>query len=224
MTLFETRIHASRHLSNEEKEAVIDTIKFLIKENKWAIQDKPKNRDFKKVTHLGDRDIIDIIYRFIKPQNIVAVIPNRNYPRQGSIELYLLKMYIKKYSVHLKVDVTENKVEFWSIHSLNSSLDRDYQYASDYAEDNLPKTFAWEWQNNYNSIAPKGFKIINKFVKDKTIHFDFECGDVNYDNATLFLKQLFDSKPKRLYDILYIDGHIQLDAVAGGIEIKLEEK
>ena len=99
MTLFETRIHASRHLSNEEKEAVIDTIKFLIKENKWAIQDKPKNRDFKKVTHLRDRDIIDIIYRFIKPQNIVAVIPNRNYPRQGSMELYLLKMYIKKYSV-----------------------------------------------------------------------------------------------------------------------------
>ena len=47
---------------------------------------------------------------------------------------------------------------------------------------------------------------------------------MNYDNATLFLKQLFDSKPKRLYDILYIDGRIQLDAVAGGIEIKLEEK
>jgi hypothetical protein len=173
---------------------------------------------------LQDKDIIDIIYNYIKPQNIVAVIPNRNYPKQGSIELYLLKMYIKKYSVYVKVDVTKDKVEFWSIHSLTSTLDRDYQYASDYAEDNLPKTFAWEWQNNYNSIAPKGFKITNKFIKGKTIHFDFECGDVNYDNAPLFLKQLIDSKPKRLYDIYYIGGHMQLDVVAGGIEIELEEK
>ena len=224
MTLFETRIHASRHLSNEEKNAVVDIIKFLIKENKWVIQDKSKNIEFKRVSHLTYEQIIDIIYTYIKPQNIVAVIPNRNYPKQGSAELYLLKMYIKKFSVYVKVDVTEDKVEFWSIHSLTSTLDRDYQYASDYSEDNLPKTFANEWVQNYNSIAPKGFKIINKFVNGKTIHFDFECGEVNYDNAKQFLDKLVNSKPKRLYDIYTIGNHIQLDTVAGGIEIELEEK
>lgn len=224
MTLFETRIHASRHLSNEEKEAVVDTIKFLISDNKWVIQNKRKNKDFKRETHLQDEEIINIIYKYIKPQNIVAVIPNRNYPNEGSPELYLLKMFIKKYSVYVKVDVTENKVEFWSIHSLTSTLDRDYQYASDGAEDNLPKVFTKEWEQKYNSIAPKGYKIVNKFVNGKNIHFDFECGEVNYDNAKNFVNQLIDSKPKRLYDIYSIGKHLQIEAVAGGIEIELEEK
>lgn len=224
MNLLETRIAASRHLSDEEKEAVVETIKFHIADGKWKIQDKPKNREFKRFSRLSEKEIIDIIYQHISPRNIVAVIPNRNYPSKGSIELYLLKMYIKKFSVYVKVDVTDNKAEFWSIHSLTSSLDRDYQYASDYSENNLPKTFAWEWQQNYNSIAPKGYKIINRFVNDMTVHFDFECGNVTYENAKNFFKQLMDSKPKRLYDIYYIGKSMQLDLVAGGIEIELTEK
>lgn len=224
MNLLETRIAASHHISNEEKEAVIESIKFHIKNGNWKIQNKPKNIEFKRFSHLTDQEIIKIIEEHIKPQNIVCVIPNRNYPAKGSIELYLLKMYIKKYSVYVKVDITEDKVEFWSIHSLTSSLDRDYQYASDYAENNLPKTFAWEWQQNYNSIAEKGFKISNRFVNDMTIHFDFECGEVNYENGRNIVPNLIKSKPNRLYDIYYIGKSMQLDLSAGGIEIEITEK
>lgn len=221
---FETRVEMSRHISNEEKNAVVEEIKKAISSYRARILPKPKNEQFMRFTHLSENDILSIIQEHLKPQCIVGVIPNRNYPEKGSPELYLMKMWIKKYSTYVKVDLRKGKVEFWSIHSLTSSLDRDFQYASDYKEDNLPKTFAWEWMQAYNDKCKQGFKIINRFVKGKTLHFDFECGDVDYDNGRDIVPILLETKPKRLYDIYYIGKSMQLDIVAGGIEIELVEK
>lgn len=214
----------SRHISDEEKNAVVEEIKSAIENHKAKILDKPKNEQFKRYTHLSEKEILGIIKEHLKPQCIVGVIPNRDYPYKGSPELYLMKMWIKKYSTYVKVDLIKGKVEFWSIHSLTSTLDRDFQYASDYKEDNLPKTFAWEWMQSYNQKCKPGYKIINRFVKGKTLHFDFECGQVDYDNGRDIVPILLETKPHRLYDIYFIGKHMQLDIVAGGIEIEITEK
>ena len=75
-----------------------------------------------------------------------------------------------------------------------------------------------------NEKAPKGFEIESSFINDNYVHFDFACGEVNYENVKSFINILIDSKPHRLYDIDEQCGHIQLDIVAGGIEIGLTEK
>lgn len=221
---YETRIYASRHLDNSEKNAVVEHIKDSIERNRWSIHKNEKNNKFKQMSGMNYSQIMDIIKTYIQPKNIVCVIPNNNYPKQGSQELYLLKMYIKKFSVYVKVDITEKSAEFWSIHSLTGTLDRDFQYASDYQENNLIKTFVWEWKQKYNEKAPAGFKVISSFINDMTAHFDFECGDVNYDNAGKFLNLFMSSIPHRLYQIKNINGHIQLDLNAGGVDVELEEK
>jgi hypothetical protein len=214
----------SRHISNEEKNSVIEAIQSLIDQKKWKIQDRQSNNKFKKMSGMSKPEIISIIRKYIKPQNIVGVIPNKNYPEYGSPELYLLKMFIKQFSVYVKVDIKKDCVEFWSIHSLTGTLDRDFQNASDYSENNLIRTFVWEWKQKYNEKAPEGYEIINSFIIGNSVHFDFACGDVNYNNVKNFINLLIETKPHRLYDIAELNSHVQLDIDSGGIRIKLVEK
>ena len=221
---YETRVMMSRHISNEEKDSVVEHIKSCIGNHKATILSRPQNVKFFNYTHLDKTDIFNIIFQYLQPKNIIGVIPNNNYPSQGSPELYLIRMYIKKYSAYIKVDLEKDSATFISLHSLTGTLDRDFQQASDYQENNLIKTFVWEWKQKYNEKAPAGFEIESSFIHDNYVHFDFACGEVNYENVKSFINILIDSKPHRLYDIDEQCGHIQLDIVAGGIEIGLAEK
>lgn len=216
----ESRVDMSRHISNEEKNAVVEEIKAAIRKGNATLLPKPKNRQFLSKAHLSESEVFRLIETYLKPQCIIGVMPNRNFPKSGSPELYLMKMYIKKFSAYIKVDLFKNKAVFWSIHELTSTLDRDFQHASDYQEDNLLKVFAWEWSQAYNAQCDKSLKIVNRFIRGKTLHFDFACGTVDYNVAEKIVPILMKTKPHRLYDISVQ----QSDIRAGGIEFELLEK
>lgn len=221
----ESRVIANRHLDVSEKDAVVEYIKECVYANKYKVVQRNETLGFLRWLRLDANQAAREIADALEAKNVMAVIENRNYPRQGSKELYLIRMYLRNKPTYVKVDIDQPYITFISIHLLKSYPYVDYQYAKDGSENNLPKMYVKEWVKNYRKSKPQ-YQIKNYFVNGNTVHFDF------YEQMTMafskeILPDLWKVRPKHLYDFAtkaHNRNELEIEIAGGGIEITLAEK
>ena len=76
--LFETKVNAKRHFTNEEAKEIVETVKQSIDDGTFDIVDRKKNRDYLKAEKLTKKTAPQIVEMFLQPKSLRAVLVDRN--------------------------------------------------------------------------------------------------------------------------------------------------
>ena len=68
--LEESRVFSTRHLTYEEKQAVIECLEDSIRKGKVKITDRVENHEFMERFKLGEQDVLEYLRRYLKPEDI----------------------------------------------------------------------------------------------------------------------------------------------------------
>ena len=84
--LEESRVFSTRHITYEEKQAVIECLEDSIRKGKVKITDRVENHEFMTKFKLDEQDALEYLRRYLKPGDIKATLLSRKNPNE---ELYL---------------------------------------------------------------------------------------------------------------------------------------
>lgn len=76
--LFETKVNAKRHFTNEEAKEIVDIVKQSIDDGTFDIVDRKKNRDYLKAEKLTKKTAAQIVKMFLQSKSLRAVLVDRN--------------------------------------------------------------------------------------------------------------------------------------------------
>lgn len=212
----ESRVVASRHLSYEEKEAVLDEVKTAIENQNLEILPREKNYNFMRSQGISERDAYSIMYD-MTPDQLIGVLPNKN---KTNDELYLFSVRLDKQTIYIKVAFDGDECKVISFHDQNEKIFLDYRGASDYEDNNFVKIYAGLWKTAFNkrnfNIHGQDIKIKSYFVKGDVIHFDF---NTEVHASKLFNKLLMTCQPYGMGHKIYSEPEF----VGGGVEVELAQ-
>ena len=82
----ESRVFSTRHLTYEEKLAVIECLEDSIRKGKAKIADRVENHEFMSRFNLDEHDALEYLRRYLKPGDIKATLLSR---KNHNEDLYL---------------------------------------------------------------------------------------------------------------------------------------
>lgn len=171
--LRETQVMALRHREEGEPENLVNKIKQAIKEGRFEIVPRDKNRDFlKNKLHTDYRGAIKKVYEQLEPKNFTAVLEDRN-SFGGELYLFTLKLDGKWYT-YMKVAFEGDKVIAVSFHGQNERTYVDYRKSIDDPYDlSYLKCVAKDWIFRYNNRNPEN-KMTGFTLAFDSILLEFE--------------------------------------------------
>lgn len=182
--LFETKVNAKRHFTNEEAKEIVDIVKQSIDDGTFDIVDRKKNRDYLKAEKLTKKTAAQIVKMFLQPKSLRAVLVDRN---GISNELFVFSIAVpfkgKTKYIYFKAAIHENRsVSVISFHEQTEMMRVDYRNAEDRMDDDSEKFFASvfkKWQQKYNAFNRDNKMVSFRIIDDENIELIFEHNILN---------------------------------------------
>lgn len=174
-TLKESRVFSTRHLTIEEKKAVIDCLRNSIRRGKIRISDRPENSDFMEKYHLSDQDVLKYLGKYIEPKDIKAALRSRKNPSE---ELYICNSRVSNSKVFLYVKFSlrsDGFVDVISFHGSSEPVYTSYEKASDFQDKSFEEKAMRKTVYNYKKFSNVNKnEIIDFFLSDNKVRFTFK--------------------------------------------------
>ena len=173
--LNESRVLAKRHISDLEKKEFCERVRQSIEDNTFEIIPRNNNLEFIDSTDLEKRDLLNLIYRYIDPSTVVAVIPDAKFKEK---ELWICDIPIpaKEFPskdidsrptfIYLKADISGEGVKAISFHECFEKIHVDYSQAEDFQDNSYLKEVIKRWLRSYKKDKKRTTYIVDTIIPE----------------------------------------------------------
>lgn len=175
--LKESRIMASRHLSDDDRKSFVRDVLDCINNGKFSIVDRDVNVEFIIRNKITEPVAIKIIKYYLNTDSVIGVVNNisRNYRGRVNDDLYICELSIDrpKMYIYLKIQYLEGgKMQAISFHDQDEPIFVDYYRAQDYVDNTFNETVADRWKRTFNSKSD--IEIVRSSVQRNIVRFEFD--------------------------------------------------
>ena len=180
--LEESRVFSTRHLTYEEKQAVIECLEDSIRKGKVKITDRVENHEFMTKFKLGEQDALEYLRRYLKPEDIKATLLSRKNPNE---ELYLCSSKVPGSNLFLYIKFAispDSSIEIISFHESSEPIYVSFEKASDFQDNSFEKRALKKTIYNYRKFSKiNKNEIVDFFLQSNVAKITFKD---NVDEAT----------------------------------------
>ena len=186
----ESRVFSTRHLTYEEKLAVIECLEDSIRKGKAKIADRVENHEFMSRFNLDEHDALEYLRRYLKPGDIKATLLSRKNYRE---ELYLCNSRVPDSNLYLYVKFVINpdsSIDVISFHESSEPIYVSFEKSSDFQDNSFEERAAKKTVYNYRKFSKiNKNEIIDFFLQGNVAKITFK-DNVDETTRTGIIKSL----------------------------------
>ena len=173
--LEESRVFSTRHITYEEKQAVIECLCDSIRKGKAKIVDRPENYDFLEKHKLNNHSALEYLEQYLKPGDIKATLLNRNNPSE---ELYLCNHRVPNTNLFLYIKFSidpDGSIDVISFHESSEPIYVSFEKASDFQDNSFEEKAMKKTVYNYRKFSKiNKNEIVDFFLQNNIARFTFK--------------------------------------------------
>ena len=188
--LEESRVFSTRHLTYEEKQAVIECLIDSIRKGKVKIADRVENHEFMEKFKLNDHDVLEYLGKYLKPGDIRATLLSR---KNHNEELYLCNPRVPNSNLFLYVKFAINpdsSIDIISFHESSEPIYVSFEKASDFQDNSFEERALRKTIYNYRRFSKVNKnEIVDFFLQGNVAKITFRS-DVDEPTKSGIIKSL----------------------------------